>query len=73
MSDASVLIANERIKYSSTIGGNLGTALFIAAIGRWFLNGFDAFVALWLIASAMLIWAAWYVLMLMESEAQTDE
>lgn len=62
------LRANERIKYSSTVGGNLGTALFATAIGRWFLSGFDAFVLLWLLTAALIIWSAWHVLTMLESE-----
>lgn len=62
------IAANERIKFLSNVGGNLGTALFATAIGRWFLSGFDPFVLIWLSVSVLVIWTAWYVLTMIESE-----
>ena len=68
MADSAIARANERIKFSSSVGGNLGTALFATAIGRWYLTGFDAFVLLWLFTAMLLIWTAWYVLTMIEAE-----
>ena len=57
---------NERVKFFSTINGNLGTALLASAFARWFFGGFDLPVFLWLTGAAFLIWLGWYVLLLLE-------
>ena len=69
-SRAATLRANDRIRFFSTVCGNLGAALLATAIGRWFLTGFDLFALLWLLVSVGLMWMGWYVLTMLEAEEQ---
>lgn len=43
------LRSNEKLKVGSSVIANLGTALFAAAFGRWFLSGLDGWAAIWII------------------------
>jgi hypothetical protein len=59
---------NEQVKAVSTLMGNAGLALVAAALGRWFLEGADAYVMLWLLAGAGLIWTGVTALTMLEAE-----
>lgn len=59
---------NERVKLISSILSNLGTALIATSVARWFLTDFDAFVFIWLVGSAVLIWSGWHILTMLEAE-----
>jgi hypothetical protein len=67
-SPAEILRANERVKIVSVVSSNLGTALIAASFGRWFLDGFDAYVLTWIIGFALLIWSGWYILTMLKAE-----
>ena len=60
---------NEQVKAVSSLMGNAGLALVAAALGRWFLEGVDAYVMLWLLAGAGLIWTGVTALTMLEAEA----
>ena len=62
------LRSNEKLKLGSTVFANIGTALFLSAFGRWFLNGFDAWVALWLVFSCLIVGVAIQSMSLLEAE-----
>jgi hypothetical protein len=68
-SRSETLRSNERIKAISTILSNLGTALTATFAGRWFLNGFDGYVLIWIVVAMVLIWSGWHVLTMLEAEA----
>ena len=59
---------NERIKFFSTISGNLGAALLASGAARWFFGGFDVTVLLWLLVAVGLMWMGWYVLTMLEAD-----
>ena len=63
-----ILQANERLRAASGVVINLGAALFATAAGRWFLTGFDAYVALWLIGGLGIIAVGLAMLSFLESE-----
>ena len=60
---------NEQVKAVSSLMGNAGLALVAAALGRWFLEGVDEFVMLWLLAGAGLIWTGVTALTMLEAES----
>jgi hypothetical protein len=60
---------NEQVKAVSSLMANAGLALVAAALGRWFLEGFDAFVMFWLLAGAGLIWTGVTALTMLEAES----
>ena len=63
------LRVNEKPKVASAVIGNIGTALFLSAFGRWFLSGFDAWVAVWVLFSGVIIGVAVQSMSLLEPEA----
>lgn len=65
---ADILRANERLKATSTVIANLGSALLIAAVARWFERGSDPMAAVWLLASVIIISAGIYLLADLEME-----
>lgn len=72
MSDRSrseTLRANEHIKSIASVVSNLGTALFAAGFGRWFVNGADPYVLLWIVSGAAIIWTGAKILTLLEAES----
>ncbi len=70
MAEPEVIRANERLKGWSNLLFNLGGALLGAAAVRLYgLMTIDFSVALWSILSAGLIWLAYLVLGLLQSEA----
>lgn len=62
------LRSNEKLKAGSGVFANIGTALFLSAFGRWFLNGFDAWVALWILFSCVIVGVAIQAMSLLEPE-----
>lgn len=62
------LRANEKLKVGSGVFANIGTALFLSAFGRWFLTGFDAWVAVWIVFSWVIIGVAIQSMSLLEPE-----
>ena len=60
---------NEKLKVGSGVIANVGTALFLSAFGRWFLTGFDAWVATWIVFGCAIIGAAIQLMSLLEPEA----
>jgi hypothetical protein len=60
---------NEQVKAVSSLMGNAGLALVAAALGRWFLEDVDAYVMLWLLAGAGLIWTGVKALTMLEAES----
>ena len=72
MSDRSrseTLRANEQIKTLASVLSNLGTALFAAGFGRWFVNGADLYVLLLFVSVAAFIWVGVKTLTLLEAES----
>ena len=65
---ADTLRTNERLKATSTLVANLGSALLVAAIVRLFERGVDPMAAVWLVASGMIIWGGIYLLLDLEAE-----
>jgi hypothetical protein len=63
------LRANEKLKLFASVVANIGTALFLSAFGRWFLTGFDAWVAMWIVFSCAIIAGAIQLMALLEREA----
>jgi hypothetical protein len=63
------LRSNEKLKVGSSVIANVGTALFLSAFGRWFLNGLDAWVALWIAFALIIIGSAIQLMSLLEPEA----
>jgi hypothetical protein len=59
---------NEKLKVTSSVAANVGTALFLSSFGRWFLSGFDAWVAVWIAFSCVIIAAAIQSMSLLEPE-----
>ncbi|MES2444816.1 MAG: hypothetical protein V4574_18490 [Pseudomonadota bacterium] len=69
MSDPSIIQANERLKGLANLLFNLGAALLGAVAVRLYgLMTIDVSIALWSILSATLIWMAYMVLGLLQSE-----
>jgi hypothetical protein len=46
---------NEQIKALSTVAGNGGLALMAAGATRWFIEGLDSHVLLWLLDGCVII------------------
>jgi hypothetical protein len=67
-SRSEVLQRNEQIKALSTLGMNFGSALAAAGAARWFFQGLDDPVLLWLLAGTGIIWVGVRVLSLLEAE-----
>ena len=65
---ADQLRVNEKLKVTSGVAANVGTALFLSAFGRWFLTGFDAWVAVWIAFSCAIIAGAIQLMSLLEPE-----
>ena len=65
------LRANAKLKATSTVATNLGSALLAAALARWFAFGADPVAPVWLVAAAMIIWAGIHMLNDLQPE-QTD-
>ena len=63
-----ILQRNERIKAVSGLCVNVGTALVIAGVGRWFYTAFDIYTILWLVVGPIVVWTGLHVLTLMEAE-----
>ncbi|HEX8624891.1 MAG TPA: hypothetical protein VF782_07410 [Allosphingosinicella sp.] len=62
------LRVNEKLKVGSAVLANVGTALFLSAFGRWFLSGFDAWVAMWIAFGCTIIGVAIQLMSLFEPE-----
>jgi hypothetical protein len=62
------LRTNEKLKVASAVLANVGTALFLSAFGRWFLLGFDTWVAMWIAFSCTIIGVAIQAMSLLEPE-----
>ena len=60
---------NEQVKAVSSLAGNGGLALMAAGAGRWFIEGLDGHVMLWLLDGSVIIGAG--VMLLTELEAET--
>src|SRR5688572_16272501 len=43
------LRSNEKLKVGASVVANLGTGLFAAAFGRWFLSGLDGWAIVWIV------------------------
>jgi len=67
-SGSATLQTNERVKHIASAVTAWGNALLITGFGRWALAGFDAYVLLWLVVAACLIWAASHSLTLLKVE-----
>ena len=67
-SRSELLQRNEQVKAISILMGNAGLALAVSGFGRWFLEGLDEFVMLWLFWSAALTWTGVKALMMLEAE-----
>lgn len=67
-SRSELLRRNEQVKAVSSLMSNAGLALVAAALGRWFLEGPDTFVMLWLLAGAGLIWTGVTALTMLQAE-----
>jgi hypothetical protein len=63
------LRSNEKLKVLSTVITNLGTALFAAAFGRFFLSGPDGWVPVWIVFGATGIAMGIQLMSWLESEA----
>jgi hypothetical protein len=59
------LRTNERLKATSGVTINVGTALFLSGFGRWFLGGLDAWVAAWIVFGTTIILAGIQLLSLL--------
>ncbi len=46
---------NEQVKALSNLAGNGGLAFLVAGSGRWFIEGLDGHVMLWLLDGAAII------------------
>lgn len=46
---------NEQVKALSNLAGNGGLAFLVAGAGRWFIEGLDGHVMLWLLDGAAII------------------
>jgi hypothetical protein len=68
MPDPEVKRANEQRKLMASIISNVGTALFVAGFGRWWVEGGDLFVFLWIFSGVGITWVGVKVLSLMEAE-----
>lgn len=71
-SGSTALQTNERIKHIAGSVTTWGNALLIATFGRWAVIGFDAYVLLWLVIAACLIWAASHSLTMLKVEDSDD-
>lgn len=67
-SGSATLQTNERIKHIAGTVTAWGNALLIAALGRWALAGFDAYVLLWIVGALGLIWTASHSLTMLKVE-----
>lgn len=68
-SHSQLLQRNEQLKAASSVAGNGGLALVAAGLGRWFFEGLDGNVVLWLLVGSVVISASVKVLVLLEAEA----
>lgn len=68
VSRSATLQTNERVKHIAGAITAWGNALLITALGRWVLVGFDAYVLLWLVVAACLIWVASHSLTMLKVE-----
>jgi hypothetical protein len=68
MKDMRAIRANEKLKRASTLVGNGGLALLIAALSRWYSAGLDTYVVTWILISAGLIWGSVQMNELLDSE-----
>lgn len=59
---------NEQVKAVSNLIGNVGLTLMAAAGGRWFIEGLDGHVMLWLLDGCVIIGAAVMLLTQLEAE-----
>ena len=59
---------NEQVKALSNLAGNLGVAFLIAGVGRWFVEGPDGHVMLWLLDGAAVIGVGVMLLTGLEAE-----
>ena len=60
--------ANEQRKQVSSVIANLGTALIIAGFGRWWSQGVDPYVLLWILSGIGITWCGVKVLGLLDVE-----
>lgn len=49
---------NEKVKRFSTLVGNGGLALFIAAVARWWAMGVELFAVIWISISVIFIYSS---------------
>jgi hypothetical protein len=63
-SRSELLQRNEQLKAASSLAGNGGLALVAAALGRWFFEGLDGHVILWLLVGSVIISGGLKVLLL---------
>jgi phosphate/sulfate permease len=63
---------NEQVKLLAAVIGNLGTGLTAAAAARWYVSGVDLVLGSWIFVSIVLIWTAYRILTLIDSEAYYD-
>lgn len=69
MTRGEILILNERVKGISQMVFNLAAALVAAIVARFYALGSADFVAiLWCLGVAVLVFVAWKVLYMLESE-----
>lgn len=69
MDRSSRLQRNEQVKALSNLAGNGGLAFLAAAAGRWFIEGFDGHVLLWLLDGLAII--AMGMMFLTQFQAET--
>jgi hypothetical protein len=62
------LRTNEKLKASSGIIGNVGTALFVSGFGRSFFTGLDAWAFVWIVFGTAIILAGIQLLSLLYAE-----
>jgi hypothetical protein len=67
-SRSQLLRRNEQIKAATSLLGNAGLGLFAAGLGRWFFEGFDVHVMLWLLDGVAIIGVGVMLLTLLEAE-----
>jgi len=59
---------NEQVKALSNLAGNGGLAFLAAGAGRWFIEGLDGHVLLWLLDGAAIIGVGVMLLTRLEAE-----
>ncbi len=59
---------NEQVKALSNLAGNGGLAFLVAGSGRWFVEGLDGHVMLWLLDGFVIIGAGVMLLTQLEAE-----